>query len=68
MNTNRLADPENLYIPDFESVLKKKKINRQLAAILIIGGDPIIIFQVIALTRNLLIKKLNQDGHNFDYR
>ena len=31
MNTNRLADPENLYIPGFEGVLKKKvekKINR----------------------------------------
>ena len=39
-NTNRLADPENLYIPGFEGILKKslKKISRQVAAILIIGG------------------------------
>ena len=42
-NTNSLADPENLYmyIPGFEEILIKrswKKINRQVAAILIIGG------------------------------
>ena len=39
-NTNRLSDPENLYIPGFEGILKKKlkKISRQVAAILIIGG------------------------------
>ena len=44
-NANRLADPENLYIPGFKEIIeknkinsKKKKINRQVAAILIIGG------------------------------
>ena len=39
-NTNRLADHENLYIPGFKGILKKKlkKISRQVAAILIIGG------------------------------
>ena len=43
VNTNSLADPENLYmyIPGFEEILEKKsrkKISRQVAAILIIGG------------------------------
>ena len=41
-NTNRLADPENLYIyTKFQENSKKKvlkKISRQVAAILIIGG------------------------------
>ena len=39
-NANRLADPENLYIPDFTGNLKKSQNNnfiRQVAAILIIG-------------------------------
>ena len=38
--TNRLAYPENLYIPCFKGILKKrrKKSSRQVAAILIIGG------------------------------
>ena len=34
-NTYRLADPENLYIPGFEGILKK---SRRVAAILIIRG------------------------------
>ena len=39
----RLADPENLYIPGFKGIMKnkiksKKKISRQVAAILNIGG------------------------------
>ena len=43
-NANRLADPENLYIPGFKEIIKKKKLcrkktnYRQVAAILIIGG------------------------------
>ena len=40
-NTNRLTDPENLYIYQVSRVFKKrgrKKISRQVAAILIIGG------------------------------
>ena len=42
-NANRLADPENLNIPGFKGIMKKKielkkKISRQVAAILIIGG------------------------------
>ena len=40
-NTNRLADPENLYIPGFKGILKKKvqkQISRKVVAILIIGG------------------------------
>ena len=38
-NANRLADPENLYIPGFEKNLRKKtkKFNHQVASILIIG-------------------------------
>ena len=44
MVANRLADPENLYIPGFKGIIKKKnlvakkKFCRQVAAILIIGG------------------------------
>ena len=43
-NANRLADHENLYIPGFKGIMKKKKLgrkkkfSRQVAAILIIGG------------------------------
>ena len=42
-NANRLADPENLYIPGFEKNLKKKIKSKkknicQVAAILIIVG------------------------------
>ena len=40
---NRFADPENLHIPGFKEILKKKnlvekKYSRQVAAILIISG------------------------------
>ena len=34
-NANRLADPENLYIPGFKGIMKKIG---QVAATLIIGG------------------------------
>ena len=39
-NANRLAEPENLYMPGFKGILKKlsRKKSRQVAAILIIGG------------------------------
>ena len=36
-NGKRLAAPENLYIPGIKIILKK--ISRQVAAILIIGGE-----------------------------
>ena len=40
-NANRFADPENLSFPGFKGILTKKisrkKISRQVAAILIIG-------------------------------
>ena len=45
VNANRLADPENIYIPGFKGIMEKNKIkskktkfSRQVAAILIIGG------------------------------
>ena len=43
-NANRLADPENLYIPDFKGIMrkkncvKKKKISHQVGASLKLGG------------------------------
>ena len=37
-NTNRLTDPENLYIYQVSGKLKKKVKKKLVAAILIIGG------------------------------